>query len=381
MSLPIVLKPKKVLIVGAGSVALQKAKVLKQNKIKFKIIAQDVIENFPFKVKKKTFQKKDTKGFDVVIDATGNKKVTKKLLKKKSYLLNVVDNQKVCDFYFGSLVQNDTLKILVSSSGASPRLTQVLRDRIEKILPNSFEVDRALSYEQIYKKTGKLFLIGCGAGDAELLTLKAYKTLQTLDIVLYDHLVGDDVLEFLPKGCKKVFVGKEKGKHYKTQEEINELILKYTQKGKIVGRLKGGHPYLFARGYEEYLEATKVGIDVEIVEGLSSAFSAPTMANIPLTFREQKDSLLIVSAHLKHNRVNVEWVEQLKNKKRRIVVLMGLSRAKEIVEKAKELDIDLNTKVALISHATLPTQKVITTTLKKLQKTAQKVQKPAIMVF
>ena len=381
MSLPVVLKPKKVLLIGAGKVAKHKAKILAQNSIKFKVVAQDVIENFGFDVKIKKFKYKDTKGFDVVIDATGNKKVTKKLLKKKRFLLNVVNKPKLCDFYFGSIAKNKNIKVLISSNATSPRLTQVLRDRIQKIIPTNIDVDRILEYKDIYKKSSKLFLIGCGAGDVELLTIKAYKTISILDVALYDHLVNDEILNLLPKGCKKIFVGKEKNKHYKTQDEINKLILKYTKKGKIVGRLKGGHPYLFARGYEEYLEATKVGVDVEVIEGLSSAFSAPTSANIPITFRDNKDSVLIVSAHLKNNRVNLNWVKSLKNNNLRIIVLMGISRSKEIANKAKELNIDLNKKLTIISNATLKNQKVVTTTLKELPTIAKSIEKPAIMVF
>jgi len=371
------LKIKKALIIGAGEVAKQKADVLNRCGVKFEVIAKEKIDNFPYNVKLKEFGIDDTKGFDVVIDATGNEEVTKTLLKNKNFLLNVVDKPEYCDFYFGSIAKKGDLEVCVSSNGKSPRLTQVIRDRIEKILPEDFKIDRKKSYETIKKETSKVFLIGCGS-EVDLLTIRAYNTLKTLDIALYDHLINPEILEVLPEGCEKIYVGKTKGKHSKKQEEINELIIQYAKSGKIVGRLKAGHPFIYGRGAEEVEAITKEGINVEVVEGLSSAISAPTIAGIPLTIRGKKDSVLIVSAHLKGKRINLDWIDELKKENLRIVVLMGLSRAKHIQKKALKIGIDPNKEVALIN--TLKNQ-IIKTTLENLEEKAKEIEKPTVIIF
>jgi len=281
---------KKFLIIGASNVAKQKCDVLAKMGEEFKVIAKEKIDDFPYDVEIKEFEIKDTKGFDVVIDASDNEEVTKKLLENKNFLLNVVDKPEYCDFYFGSIAKKGNLSILVSSNGTAPRLTQVIRDRCERIL-GDFEVNRDMNYEEIKKKSAKAFLIGCGPGALDLLTIRAFNTLKTLEVALYDHLVNPEILELLPKECEKIYVGKQKGKHSRKQDEINELILKYLQEGKIVGRLKGGHPFVFGRGAEELEFLTKSGFEVEVIEGLSSAVSAPTNAGIPLTIRGEKEAL------------------------------------------------------------------------------------------
>lgn len=372
------LKIKRALIIGAGKVAKQKADVLSKCGVEFEVVAKEVGENFDYPVKIKEFEIEDTKGFDVVIDATGNKDVTNELLKNKHFLLNVVDKPEFCDFYFGSIAKKEDIEVCVSSNGKMPRLTQVVRDRIEKILPGSFEIDRKKTYEEVKKDTGKVFLIGCGPGALDLLTIRAYNTLKVLDVALYDHLVNPEILELLPESCEKIYVGKEKGKHSKKQEEINKILISKAKEGKIVGRLKGGHPFVFGRGYEEFLALSSEGIEVEVVEGLSSAISAPTEGLIPLTLRGKKDSFIVVSAHLRGARINLNWVDLLFRENIRVVVLMGLSRRSEIRQKALEIGISPDREVYIISNAT-KNQEIIKTTLQNLDKV--KAKKPAVIVF
>ncbi|GAB6045959.1 hypothetical protein JCM11957_15580 [Caminibacter profundus] len=372
------LKIKRALIIGAGKVAKQKADVLSKCGVEFEVVAKEVGENFDYPVKVKKFEIEDTKGFDVVIDATGNKDVTNELLKNKHFLLNVVDKPEFCDFYFGSIAKKEDIEVCISSNGKMPRLTQVVRDRIEKILPGSFEIDRKKTYEEVKKDTSKVFLIGCGPGALDLLTIRAYNTLKVLDVALYDHLVNPEILELLPESCEKIYVGKEKGKHSKKQEEINKILISKAKEGKIVGRLKGGHPFVFGRGYEEFLALSGEGIEVEVVEGLSSAISAPTEGLIPLTLRGQKDSFIVVSAHLRGARINLNWVDLLFRENIRVVVLMGLSRRSEIRQKALEIGISPDREVYIISNAT-KNQEIIKTTLQNLDKV--KAKKPAVIVF
>jgi len=228
---------------------------------------------------------------------------------------------------------------------------------------------------------GKVYLIGCGTGDPELLTVKALKTFNKLDIALIDHLISEEIIELLPKRTKILYVGKQQGKLSIKQEEINKLIYEFAKEGLIVGRLKSGDPYVFGRGGEEGLFLVERGVEVEVIPGISSAISAPLYAGIPVVMRGYATSFSVVSAHLAGNKFNKDWIPLLKLKNHTVVVLMGLSRVKDILEEAKKEKIDLNTPVAIISNASRKNQKVITGKLKNLVKISKNAEKPAVIVF
>ena len=400
-TLPILLKEQHILLIGGGNVALQKAEVLAENNISFTIISQEVhpkIIALCNDIRIKAFKAKDIQDSLIIIDATGNDKVTKKLLKyKKNHpiLLNVVDKPKLCDFYFMALTKNAPLQIAVSSSGASPTVAQYFRDKCQALIPDDMEtfieelqaqrdkgiieIDKTL--QKVEKMTAKAYLVGCGLGDPELLTLKAYNIIQSVDVVLHDHLISDEIMAIVPKSTKKVFVGKEKGFHTKPQEEINKLIRKYIKKGYSVARLKSGDPFIFGRGAEELLYLTQKGIETEVIPGISSAISGPLMANIPITARDYSNAFTVVSAHLKGNSINLDWVPMLENRDHTIIVLMGLTRIKEIIQEAKTLDINMDTPCAIVSNASRKNQSVLTTTLDKLEEVSLGASRPSILVF
>ncbi|WP_304546163.1 uroporphyrinogen-III C-methyltransferase [Sulfurimonas microaerophilic] len=400
-TLPIVLHNKKILLIGAGKVALQKAKVLHNNNIDFEVIAQDVttnIEEFTSKLKYKTFQSSDLKDYEIVIDATGNEDVTSLLLelkKQRNILLNVVDVPELCDFYFASLVQYGPLKIAVSSGGASPTITQVVRDKIKSMLPRELEqlteeklqlrkqniIEPQKTKQETQQLLGKVYLVGCGTGDVELLTLKAYRIIQSVDVVFIDHLIADEILEIIPKETKRVFVGKQKGFHSVKQEEINELLLEHAKQGLSIARLKSGDPYIFGRGSEEAISMVENGIKVEVIPGISSAIAAPLLSGIAPTARGYATNLSIVSAHLAGNRVNLEWIPLLKYPNHTVVVLMGVSRAKEIKECAIKIGTDITKPVAVISNASRTNQSVNTGTLENLEELCTNAKRPALIVF
>ncbi|MDH4944172.1 uroporphyrinogen-III C-methyltransferase [Sulfurimonas sp. C5] len=400
-TLPIVLHNKKILLIGAGKVALQKAKVLHNNNIDFEVLAQDIttdIEEFTSKLTQKKFESSDLQDYQIVIDATGNKNVTTLLLelkKQKNLLLNVVDVPELCDFYFASLVQYGPLKIAVSSGGASPTITQVVRDKIKSMLPHELEqlteeklqlrkqniIEPQKTKEQTQKLLGKVYLVGCGTGDVELLTLKAYRIIQSVDVVFIDHLIADEILEIIPKETKRVFVGKQKGFHSVKQEAINELLLEHAQQGLSIARLKSGDPYIFGRGSEEAISMVENNIQVEVIPGISSAIAAPLLSGIAPTARGYATNLSIVSAHLAGNRVNLEWIPLLKYTNHTIVVLMGVSRAKEIKECAIKIGADLDKDVAVISNASRKNQSVKIGTLANLEEICENAERPALLVF
>jgi len=384
-TLPILLKNQKILLLGDGNVARHKKSVLSENNIQFKQI-------------KKDFKLKHIKGFYIIIDATANPKVLKKLLKyKKTYdvLLNIVDVPKYCDFYFMALTTNKSLQIAVSSNGKSPIAAQYFRDECEKLIPkdivkylaikqkerDSNTIDVKQTKQELKQLLSKVYLVGCGIGDPELLTIKAFNIIKSVDVVLIDHLVSDEIINLIPKKTKKIFVGKQKNFHSKSQEDINKLIVKHANKNKTVARLKSGDPFVFGRGGEELTGLLEQNISTEVIPGISSAISAPLLANIPITARGYASSFTVVSAHLKNNVLNLDWIELLKKQNHTIVVLMGLSRIKEIVKKAKILNISLNISCAVISNASRSNQNTIITSLKTLEIDSVSAIRPAILVF
>jgi len=400
-TLPILLKNQKILPIGGGNVALQKAEVLSHNEIDFKIIAKELnkkILKTTTNTQHKNFKLKDIGDYKIIIDATGNEKVTKKLLKyKKSHdiLLNVVDVPQLCDFYFMALTKNRPLQIAVSSNGASPTAAQYFRDECEALIPNDIteylkekqsERDRGLidiktTKKELLKQKAKVYLVGCGLGDAELLTIKAYRIIQDSDVVLHDHLISKEIMDLVPKRTKKVYVGKQKDYHSKSQEEINALIIKYAKKGLKVARLKSGDPFVFGRGAEELQELLEQKIDTEVVAGISSSVSGALMADMPITARGYAAGFSVVSAHLKGNSVNLDWVDLLNKENHTVVVLMGLSRVPEIVKEAKRLGVKKSKPCAIISNASRENQTIISGEIKDLQKMAIGVERPAILVF
>jgi uroporphyrin-III C-methyltransferase len=227
----------------------------------------------------------------------------------------------------------------------------------------------------------KVYLVGCGLGDPELLTLKAYNIIKSVDVVLYDHLISQEIMDLVPKNTIKESVGKQKGFHSKTQEEINELIIKYVNKGYTVARLKSGDPFVFGRGAEELHQLVNEKISTEVIPGISSAISGCSSAGIPITARGYAAGFTVVSAHLKGNSINLDWVDLLNMKNHTLVVLMGLSRVDEIEKEAKRLKVSKNKPCAIVSNASRENQKVITTTLKNLELESKNAQRPAILVF
>jgi len=228
---------------------------------------------------------------------------------------------------------------------------------------------------------GKLYLIGCGPGDADLLTLKALKTIEKLDIALIDHLLTQEIIDLIPESTKVVFVGKEKGKHSFPQETINTMITEYAHQGYTVGRLKCGDPYIFGRGTEEAIYASQNNIETEVIPGISSALSGPLSAGIAPTARGVSTGVSVVSAHLSGDRVNLSWIPMLNVEDHTTVVLMGLSRTHQIVKEALDQGVDAALPVAIISNATTAIQSSIITTLGELNTAAKGAPKPAIFVF
>jgi len=227
---------------------------------------------------------------------------------------------------------------------------------------------------------GKVYIVGAGPGDPELLTLKALRLIKSADVILYDRLINQEILLFAKPDCELVYVGKEDGKHTIEQEKINELLLKYAHTREVVVRLKGGDPFIFGRGGEEALFLAEHGIEFEVVPGVSSFYSVPAYAGIPITFRGISSSFAVITGHEdpRKERSSIDW-ESLKGINT-LIVLMGVSRRKEIARRLIEIGRDPKEPVAFIENGTTERQRVILTDLYELSTNPPEVNPPAIMV-
>nr|WP_227686647.1 uroporphyrinogen-III C-methyltransferase [Psychrobacter fozii] len=235
---------------------------------------------------------------------------------------------------------------------------------------------------QTCTKRGTVHLIGAGSGDPELLTLKAWRVMQRAEVVLYDSLVSEDILDMCASTAEKIFVGKRRANHALPQESINELLVKHALAGKIVVRLKGGDPFIFGRGGEELQEVVRHGIHFESIPGITAASAAASRAGIPLTHRDHAQSVKFVTACKKNGAPNNDYSE-LMDSSQTVVFYMGLHRLHELTQGLIASGRDSETPFAIISHASMPTQQVLIGTLSNIadQQAEAKLPTPALLIM
>ncbi len=215
--------------------------------------------------------------------------------------------------------------------------------------------------------TGRVYLIGAGPGDPELLTLKAHRLLQQAEVVLYDRLVSEDIMAMVPDSAERVYVGKRRDQHSVPQTAISQLLVEYAQKGKITVRLKGGDPFIFGRGGEELEELARHRIPFDVVPGITAASGCSSYAGIPLTHRDYSQSVRFITGHLQNNSVNLDW-DSLIAPNQTLVFYMGLVGVKLIAEKLIALGRQPETPLAIIEKGTTPEQRVHVANLQSVAK-------------
>jgi len=269
--------------------------------------------------------------------------------------VNVIDNPSFCDFQFGSIVNRSPVVIGISTNGVAPILGQAIRRRIETLLPESLQswaglagrlrgkvlgfleagserrrfwerfsdlafsgrqapeesrgLEDALTADAKSSGTGRVTLVGAGPGDAEYLTLKAVRALQAADVILFDDLVDDAVLELARREAKRLLVGKRGGRESCRQEDINDMMVRLARQGKHVVRLKSGDPMVFGRGGEELDRLAAEGIPASVVPGITAASAMAARLGISLTHRDHAQSVRFVTGHSRHGDLpeTVDW--------------------------------------------------------------------------
>lgn len=229
---------------------------------------------------------------------------------------------------------------------------------------------------------GKVYLIGAGPGDPELITVKGQRVLERADCIVYDRLANPRLLAFAKPQCEMVYVGKAASHHTMKQEEINALLVRCAKKYETVVRLKGGDVYVFGRGGEEGLYLYEHGVAFEVVPGISSSIAGLAYAGIPITHRGVSHGFRVVTAHDKNDKLTDLDFASMVRSNETLVFLMGLSKAGEISEKLLEAGMSPQMPTAVISHATLPTQQTVQTTLGELETSLQvhPLSSPALIV-
>jgi len=414
------------LVVGGGSVAARKAAILHSAGARIHIVATELCEEVRALVDKgqyqhtdRNFAAEDLLDKVLVIAATNDKDTNQDVstLAKSRYLpVNVVDNPGLCSFIMPSIIDRSPLQVAISTGGASPVLARMLRTQLESSIPNSYgklaalvegyrdqvkaafgSVEQRRSFwEDILEGPvaelvfagkeaeahprlqqaideakvkpdyqGEVYLVGAGPGDPDLLTFRALRLMQKADVVVYDRLVSDAIMELVRRDSEKFYVGKARDKHAVEQEDINQCLVRLAREGKRVLRLKGGDPFIFGRGGEEISTLMDEGVNFQVVPGITAAAGCAAYSGIPLTHRDFAQAVIFVTGHLKDGTVNLNW-KMLAHEHQTVVFYMGLHGVHCICEKLTEHGRSGSTPVALVERGTTPEQKVYIGTLDTL---------------
>jgi uroporphyrin-III C-methyltransferase len=230
-------------------------------------------------------------------------------------------------------------------------------------------------------KTPKLTVVGAGPGDVDLITVKAIKVLKTADVVLYDALVNEELLDYINPDAEKVFVGKRRGCYKYQQEQINELIVIRAKSNGHVVRLKGGDPFIFGRGAEEMEYAAGFGLEVDVVPGISSSLAVAAYQNIPLTKRGSAESFWVITGTTKEHKISND-IQLAAKSNATVVILMGMSKLPQIV-RLFQAENKNKLPVAIIQRGTTAQEKLGIGTVDTIENIVKvrDLKNPAIIVF
>ena len=344
--------------------------------------------------------------------------------RKAGVPVNVIDKPAFCQFQFGSIVNRSPVVVGISTSGGAPILAQAVRRRIETLLPVSLagwaklaqsvrkEVTSLLgsgaqrrAFWQEFAEaafrgqadtrdtktwlagakrasSGRVTLVGAGPGDAEYLTIKAVRALQAADVILFDDLVSDDVLELARREAKRILVGKRGRRESCRQEDINATMISLARQGRHVVRLKSGDPMIFGRAGEEIFELTKANIPVEVVPGISTAFALAAELRLSLTHRDHAQSVRFVTGHARNGELpaNLDW-RALADPATTHVYYMSGRTAGAIAGNLLQAGMAPQTPVVLASNVSRNDQEVTRATLDTLPEMARRIDLDAPIVI
>ncbi|MDT3960225.1 uroporphyrinogen-III C-methyltransferase [Staphylococcus kloosii] len=227
---------------------------------------------------------------------------------------------------------------------------------------------------------GKVFLVGAGPGDPDLITVKGVKAIEQADVILYDRLVNQSLLDYASSEAKLVYCGKHPNHHSLPQEEINDLLVDLAQNGNTVTRLKGGDPFIFGRGGEEAEQLAAADIQYEIVPGITSGVAAPAYAGIPVTHRDYSSSVAFVTGVIKDSVDADDYWKSLVHGPDTLCIYMGVKKLPDICSLLLKHGKNEDTPVALVHYGTTDNQQTVTGTLTDIVKRAEGIKNPAMII-
>jgi len=430
------------LVVGGGKIAARKVALLKRAGASITTVSPALCDELRALLEQgaithvaRDFQDEDLADCVLVIAATDDEAVNRavsELANSQCIPVNVVDNPDLCSFIMPSIIDRSPVQIAVSTGGASPVLARLLRSRLEGYIPAAYGrlaklVDeyrqrvkqrftttdqRRYFWESIlqgrvaellfaghdekartalekaiddadahYDDPGEVYLVGAGPGDPDLVTFRALRLMQQADVVVYDRLVSEPILDMVRRDADMIYAGKARDQHTLSQESINQLLVRLAKEGKRVLRLKGGDPFIFGRGGEEIETLAGEGIPFQVVPGITAASGCASYAGIPLTHRDYAQSCIFVTGHLKDGSIDLDW-ESLAKPAQTIVFYMGLHSIPVLSRQLVAHGLPKTTPVALVQQGTTRNQRVYIETLDSLQDLAEREQlKPPTIII
>ena len=435
------LEGRDVLIVGGGPIAVRKARLLLDAGARLEVVAPEIADFFldaeargELKTVQREFRDTDVVGKWLVVSATGRTEIEHRVARaaeREQVFCNAVDDIENCSYITPAIVDRDPVIVAISSAGTAPVLARRIRRQLESTLPARLgrlariagrwrrrvarQIDdlgsRVRFWEAFFDGpamgavangdeeavngiiesllagnrtdgAGEAMLVGAGPGDPDLITLAAFNSLQSADVILHDRLVSNDVLSLARRDADFISVGKSPGCVANRQEEINALLIKLVSEGKRVCRLKGGDPFVFGRGGEEADALADAGLPYRIVPGITAAAGCAAAAGIPLTHRDDAQSVVLITGHGRDSVDRLDW-PSLARDRQTLAVYMGVRRYGEIMRKLIEHGRPADTPIAIIERGTTPEQRVLRGTLGQLPMLARahRVEPPAILII
>ncbi len=419
------LEGRRVLVVGGGSAAARKAELVARAGGRLRVVAPDLVEDFDDLKKTAGFEhidrelrETDLAGCTLAFGAAEIEDVNHRLhgfAEATNTSVNIVDDPDRCSFFMPTIIDRSPIVLAVSSGGKAPILARALKARLESLVPATYGklADLAGAYRDRVKRMipsaagrrrfwealiqgpvaesvmagqfnkarsqldelladaasgkvateiGEVFLVGTGPGDPDLLTFRALRLMQQADVVLYDRLIGDGILNLVRRDAERIYVGKMAKDHTLPQEEISALLARLAKEGKRVLRLKGGDPFIFGRGGEEIELLASEGIPFQVVPGVTAAAGCAAYSGIPLTHRDHAQACVFATGHGKNGAIDLNW-QALVQPNQTVVIYMGLSALDRLAVELIDHGAPADKPAAVIDNGTRPDQQVVTGTL------------------
>ena len=413
---------RRVLVVGGGEVAARKLRLLGKTEAQLDVVARELNDELTQAAQAglirhvaTAFEPAQLDGCTLCIAATDDAALNRQVAAAadvRGIAVNVVDDPAPSSFVTPSIVDRFPLIVAIATGGQAPVLGRRLRERIETLLPAAYgrlaafmgsrreQVQQRLPQaarrglwegfldgpgaEAIFSgneaaadaqlqalldgdpRRGEVYLVGAGPGDPDLLTFRALRLMQQCDVVLYDALLPDAILDLVRRDAERIYVGKRRARHTLAQEQINAELVRLAREGKRVLRLKGGDPFVFGRGGEEIQELAAAGIPFQVVPGISAANGCAAYAGIPLTHRDHAQACIFVTGHQRADGTLALHWDALARPGQTVVIYMGLATLPHLCAQLIEHGLSPDWPAAVIEQGTSPQQRVIVGTLASL---------------